>query len=155
MHAIVAPAAVGRTEGFQGRVRRLLLDRVLAAFHKFPYFLGKLKGPILNCISDSVGAGLDELGLHLCWVVGEYANKEQLPTLVLHDLYQVRLDAAKRRPAAPPASFCLWLRRALTRRHGHLAMLSPRGGSVGAGASRVRAHVFTQVALAQPAAGPR
>lgn len=75
------------SEGYQGRIRRVLLDRCLAAFHKYPYFLMSLKGVVLDVISDPGGTGLDELGLHVCWVVGEYANKEQLPTIVLHDLY--------------------------------------------------------------------
>ena len=74
---------------FQGRVRRLLLDRLLASFQKFSHFLMPMKHNIFHVLSDvDPSSNCSELALHACWIVGEYANVNKAHPAMINDLFE-------------------------------------------------------------------
>jgi AP-5 complex subunit zeta-1 len=58
---------------FQKGVRNVLVQQLLAIFERFPSFIVKLRETIVNKISDH-NAARENLVLHLCWLIGEYAT---------------------------------------------------------------------------------
>ena len=64
---------------FQGRVRRILVDRCIACFNKRPEMLAIHLRSIIEIMMSSHGPmnsqhgvhGLSELALNMCWIVGE------------------------------------------------------------------------------------
>jgi hypothetical protein len=74
---------------FQGRVRRVLLNRLLATFEKFPHFLMPMKHNIFHVVSDvNPESDCSELALHACWIIGEYANLNKGHTAMINDLFE-------------------------------------------------------------------
>jgi AP-5 complex subunit zeta-1 len=74
---------------FRGRVRRVLLDRLLASFGKFPNFMMPLKRSISTAISSvDTGGKNAELALHSCWIVGEYAHINKGRPAMIGDFFQ-------------------------------------------------------------------
>ncbi|KAK6149310.1 hypothetical protein DH2020_016835 [Rehmannia glutinosa] len=62
-------------QNFSYEVQKRLLEFILAAFHRSPHFIALLKKPI----ADRLGEAYDnpaktELGLQLCWAIGEYGG---------------------------------------------------------------------------------
>jgi len=53
--------------------RPSLVQQLLAIFERFPSFIVKLRETIVNKISDH-NAARENLVLHLCWLIGEYAT---------------------------------------------------------------------------------
>ena len=74
---------------FQGRVRRVLMDRLLASFAKFPNFLMPMKKNIGKVVSAAQTEGDNaELALHSCWIVGEYAHVNKNQPAMISDFFQ-------------------------------------------------------------------
>ena len=101
----IIPAIFTRTgllfgpPNFQGRVRRILIERCLACLLKNPRLLGVHLVPIIEIMMSSgassggvgaggvVGGGLGELSLNMCWIVGEHATAEVLGLRAVSDLF--------------------------------------------------------------------
>ena len=98
------PAILTRTgllfgpPNFQGRVRRILIDRCLACISKDPRLLGVHLVPIIEIMMSSGATsgistvsssldGLGELALNMCWIVGEHATVEVLGLKAVTDLF--------------------------------------------------------------------
>ena len=81
---------------FQGRVRRILIERCLACLSKNPQLLRVHLVPIIEIMmssgaSSGVGgdssSGLRELALNMCWIVGEHATAEVVGLRAVTDLF--------------------------------------------------------------------
>jgi len=59
---------------FQKNTQKVLVNKVLAIFNKYPDFAVTFKDLIVGAIIDGTHAERKELVLSLCWVVGEYAS---------------------------------------------------------------------------------
>ena len=74
---------------FRGRVRRVLLDRLLAAFEKFSHFLVPLKHNMVHAVTNvDSDSNCSELGLHCCWLIGKYASANKVQVAVITDLFE-------------------------------------------------------------------
>ena len=60
---------------FQMKIKRILVDKILAIFHVYPRLLcSESKELILQTLIDSSTPGRSELILSIVWLIGEYAN---------------------------------------------------------------------------------
>ena len=76
---------------FKQQVQTVLIEKVLAIFHKCPFFVISLKELLIATIADTGAAGRAELILTLCWIVGEYTNLSVNATCtsqVIHDYHE-------------------------------------------------------------------
>jgi AP-5 complex subunit zeta-1 len=76
---------------FKQQVQTVLIEKVLAIFHKCPFFVITLKPLLISTIGDTGAAGRAELILTLCWIVGEYTNSlinPQCTAQVIHDYHE-------------------------------------------------------------------
>ncbi|XP_047976553.1 AP-5 complex subunit zeta-1 isoform X2 [Salvia hispanica] len=56
-------------------VQKRLLEFMLSAFHRSPHFIALLKKPIVDRLGEAFdNPGKTELGLQLCWAIGEYGG---------------------------------------------------------------------------------
>lgn len=72
---------------FDSRVRRVLVEKVLTIFQRFPHFIVQLKSLILEVIRDSHTPTREELVLSLCWAAGEYSSLNLTPQCTIQTLY--------------------------------------------------------------------
>lgn len=61
-------------ESFQKSVQKVIEEKTLAIFHKFPSFVVSLKELLITLIGDSRNIARHELILCVCWIVGEYTS---------------------------------------------------------------------------------
>ncbi|KAI3456965.1 hypothetical protein Pfo_013628 [Paulownia fortunei] len=60
---------------FLYEVQKRLLEFMLAAFHRSPHFIALLKKPIVDRLGEAYdNPAKTELGLQLCWAIGEYGG---------------------------------------------------------------------------------
>eukprot|EP00742_Colponemidia_sp_Colp-10_P013536 GILJ01015295.1.p1 GENE.GILJ01015295.1~~GILJ01015295.1.p1 ORF type:complete len:1031 (+),score=128.49 GILJ01015295.1:288-3095(+) len=85
----LAPVLLARFEhlfpvtAFEKNIRKVLIEKLLLIFRQRPTFLVSLKSQIVTVISDHSEKGKEELVLHLCWAIGEYANADVDPRCTL------------------------------------------------------------------------
>lgn len=61
---------------FENKVRRTLINNMLAAFEKYPLLLIEHQDLIIEYLGDTIIDGRGELILHLIWAIGEYVSCE-------------------------------------------------------------------------------
>ena len=78
-------------EVYQDRIRKVLIEKIVAIFEKFPTFIYSLKKWIVMMMNDSgMNRQREELVLHLCWLIGEFSQPNGPPgPQIMHDYEEV------------------------------------------------------------------
>lgn len=72
---------------FQVKIKKILVDKVLAIFHMHPELLcSDSKDLILQTFADASTPGRAELILSLAWIIGEYANPTKVENCTMNDI---------------------------------------------------------------------